>query len=427
MPTATACSKSIFFFFIWVLAFSFDCFAELPAPRFEAYRVLGNQKKKVEAFSGAAKWSWQNVGVGAQALKARAVFTIPEALSNATIEVANPSASIKTKDKKLQITTSDLVTKVNFNRSATDIIQIEFHMIVPKGGVFDEGCEALGIQLQFSESELPFYLGARCQKTANAFQLQISFPSEADVDKSSIFDSQGKGESWRVYELGNLDAAQGELAKITLKFKDKNYDLGVSSNKKSEVKKGAAEAKFAVGVGYDSLKFKSPVTSAADSKPVFFLKGLPYKLFWRIGLGIDLATAVGLSQNENSISYLQIVPYGYLRLIESKSMILEGRGYFSISSQTHSASGGGYQYNRAGVGFLSGFRLSPNWKMMIEARTDSLGSTKFKSHFFADLHILRTNRLSWGFGVQSQNLTVNETTTEQHQFSHTLFYGLVVY
>lgn len=412
---------------LWISFFSLNCFAELPVPQFEAFRIINGQKKKVESFSVSAKWSWQNVGVGAQALKARAVFTMPDSLSAATIEVVNPSASVKTKDKKLLLITSDLVTKVNFKRSPTDIIQIEFYLIVPKGGVFEDGCEDLGIQVQSGGDAFPFFLGAKCRKTQNIFQLQISFPSEADVEKSTIFDTQGKGESWKVYELGNVEAAQGELAKITLKFQEKYFDLVVSSNKKSEVKKYSPEAKFAIGLGYDSMKFTSPVVKASDAKPVFFLKGLPYKLFWKIGIGIDLATAVGLSQNENSISYLQIVPYGYLRVVESKSVILEGRGYFSISSQTHSASGGGYQYNRAGVGFLAGFRLSPSWKMLMEARTDSLGSATVKSHMFADLHFLRKSRFTWGLGVQAQNLTVNESPTVQHQFSHGLLYGLVVY
>jgi len=71
--------------------------------------------------------------------------------------------------------------------------------------------------------------------------------------------------------------------------------------------------------------------------------------------------------------------------------------------------------------------LSPNWKMIVESRTDSLGSAAIKSHIFADLQILRTGHFSWGWGALIQEVTVNETTSTQHKFSHALFYGLVVY
>lgn len=428
MRPALAFTRLIFFFTLWISLASSICYADLPTPRFEAFRMVKDEKRKVVAFSGDAKWVWQDVGVGAEALRARIVFKLPEALVNAAVSVVNSSAQVTVKDGKLLLITGDLATRVNFTRSPKDVIQVEFNLLIPKGGIFEDGCQKLGIQFLTNPDEFPFYIGARCKLQQRSLQLQISFPSETDVEKSTIFDSQGKGESWKVYELGNVDAAQGELAKITLKYKESDFELIVNSTKKAEAKtRKGKEAKFAVGLGYDSMTFTSPDLKISDAKPVFLLKGLPYKLFWKFGLGIDLATAIGLTQSNSSISYLQIAPYGYLRFFESRSLLLEARGYFSISSQTHSASGGGYQYNQFGAGLLMGVRLSPNWKMIVESRTDSLGSAAIKSHIFADLQILRTGHFSWGWGALIQEVTVNETTSTQHKFSHALFYGLVVY
>lgn len=399
-------------------------------PQFEAFRLSEKKRKPVVAFSGKGMWYWENVGDGAQALKAKIVFNLPESLRSAQISSLTNSASVNVKDNKLILLTGDVITLIQFKRSENDIILIELKILGDHWGIWDKGCEEANLNIQIEPAVLPYFIGARCVSKTKNPQLQLSFPSTLEVERSSLFDSQGKGESWRVYELGNIDAAEGEVASLTLKYKGQNFELKVLSTKSVEIRGYAPEAKFAVGFGYDSLSFSSTTISSKESKPIFLLKGLPYKLFWRFGFGIDLSTAFSLTQSENSISYLQILPYGYFRIYESKKFIFEGRSSFAISSQTHAASGGGYQVNQVGMGLMTAIKLGTSWWISTEVRTDAISSNTIKSHQFYDLRLLRDpnkGNLGWGSGIQFQSIKVIEASKADNLFSQSILYGLVVY
>ncbi len=419
-----------------IIAFLFSVFlgvtsssvlaSELPDPKFEIYRVVGTQKKVITSISGQAKWSWEKVGDGVQALKVKASFNLPEVLKSATVTPTNSQTKVSIKDQKLNILTSELESTLNFKTQQNQSMQLSFKFTASGLIFFDQGCQEMSLQSKVEPKSLAFYIGLKCNIKPSGVQLSLSLPSEAEVENSSLHDLQGKGESWKLYEFGNLDAAKGEVANFKIRYLKQVYNLSIVSVKQDEIKKKGKEAKFAVGLGYDSLKYDSSIGKFTDSKPIFFLKGLPYSLFWRIGMGIDLEIALALSKSDNNISFLQFLPYGYLRIIDSPGFLFEGRGYFSITTQAHAASGGGYQLNQVGAGAKMGVRVFEPWWLSIESRRDGLGSNVVNAHLFADVSVMRRSKdksnLVWGAGYQFQDIKINETVTLQDEFSQSLFY-----
>lgn len=417
--------RKIFFLFFGLVCINVQA-AELAEPKFEVYRIVGDQRKKINSISGQAKWYWEKVGDGALALRIKANFSIPSVLSSAVVSTANSSVRAKIEGQKLTLVTSDMLSVLSFTKSPAERMQFEFKVDRVGMGIYEEDCKEIGLESRIDSKEIPFFVGLRCQSNAQGTQLWMTIPAEASIERSSVHDTQGKGENWKVYELGNVDAAKGEIASFRIRFLNKNYNLNITSIKIDEAKRKGKEAKFALGLGYDSMKFEGSIGKFSDSKPVFILKGLPYSLFWRIGMGIDLTVALAFVKNDNSISYLQILPFGYLRFVERPGFLLEGRGYFSITNQAHASSGGGYQTNQIGAGTRLGFRAYEPWWVYLEARQDGIGTDAIRSHIFGDLLVLRRSknkdRLVWGGGLQYQEIKVDETSLAQEKFGQSLIY-----
>ena len=420
-------TRFLLFFLLLLVLFPTVLFAaEMSAPEFEIYRVRNGQTELFEAIKGKAKWSWETVSEGVQAYKIRALFELPESFRGTTVSSENPGVKVVMKNQKLLLITNQVTTSLVFSRTASEETTYEFKVIKPTSfKLAMSGCEELKLRGIFDKENLPFFAGLKCVMDARGLQLQLSYTSELNVEFSSTYDSQGKGESWKVYDLGNIEAASGELANMRLRNREQTYTLRVSTAKQEELKT-ITKAQFSLGLGYNALKFKSPAVTASDGKPIFVLKFLPYKLWGLLGVGVDLITTISPAKSDNSITFFQVLPYSYLRFFDSSVFKLEARGYFSMTTQSHVGSGGGFQLNQAAGGLMLAVRPMNSWWMNLEFRQDGLGSDVVKSHYAADLQFMRAaerkQSLLWGIGFQSQYIKVLESVAVENEYTNNMVY-----
>ena len=257
---------------LFIISPSLSHSAEMSAPEFEIYRIRNGQKELFQTITGKAKWSWETVSEGVQAYKIRALFELPESFKGTQVTSDNPSVKIVMKNQKLLLVTNQTITNLVFARSASQKMSFEFKIVKPTDfKLVTSGCKELKLHGLFDRESLPFFVGLKCVMDARGLQLQLSYTAEMNIEFSSTYDTQGKGESWKVYDLGNIEAASGELANVRLRNRETTYSLKVLTVKQEELKT-ITKAQFSLGLGYNSLNFKSPAATASDEKPIFVLK-----------------------------------------------------------------------------------------------------------------------------------------------------------
>lgn len=423
---------------VFILFFLTGSFSQLALAQnssdlqFSVFLVEGEKQTPIDVGSARGKLAWEKVAEGVEAIKGKMAFTLPESIKIQSASSASSSADIKFKGQRVLLVTADLNTVIDIEQAGGPTVKILVKIKSTDWPLWVTGCEELGLKFKSSKSPLPFFVGVRClnDKSSGLTKLQMSFPEELQLENSNLVESAGKGESWRSYDLGNLDAAQGLIARFKVRFQKQSYALGLASTKIQAPLKKPVESKFALGIGYDMMKFDSPLATVSDANPLFLAKALPYKLFWILGAGIDLAATLNTKQSENSISYFQVSPYAQLRLFTTDAFTLDPRVYYSLTKQGHAFSSASFQVNQAGVGLKIGFQVTDGLLGQFEYRTDSIGSEVIKSHYLVDLGLRQKSlpeKLAWGGGVQMQSITVISSPAVEYQFSNMAVYGLVIF
>lgn len=395
---------------------------------------INGESRAAIAADVQAKWSWEKVSNGVEAVKAKIIFNLPDSIQIKEANSPSSSADIKFKGQKVLLVTGDLNTFINIDQTNGQSSKLLVKIQSTNWPRWVTGCNEAGLQFKTNVPVLPFFVGVRCVNEGSIARLHLSFPEEIQIEKSNLTESAGKGESWRSYDLGNLDAAQGLIAKLQVRFQKQSFVLGLASSKVQAPVKKPAESKFALGLGYDMMKFDSLTTSVSDANPLFIAKALPYRLFWIVGVGIDLETTLSMKQSEQTISFFQVSPYAQARLLSFDSFTLDPRVYYTVTRQSHAFTSANVQFNQVGVGFKTSFQLTDGLLGQFEFRTDSLGSQVVKSHSLIDLSARQkpangnTANISFGGGFQMQKLTVvDPISSSQYDFSNMAVYGLVIF
>ena len=255
----------------------------------------------------------------------------------------------------------------------------------------------------------------------------MTFPSDVELSQSSLFESSGKGENWRVYDLKKINAAISDLGRFDFTFKGKTYVYTLASLKGEAADKKAPEPNFAISAGYGQFKLSSIDATGSESKPVVRLEFLPHKIWRALGGGAEVESAVGLSSTPTSMTYIQASFYAHLRLKLTQLFEIHPRVYYVISNQ-NTGSGVGYQTNQVGAGLFALAHISATWQMHAEYMTEALGSQVIKSHDLIDIsliHSIGESARSYGGGAQMQSYKVVDAQNNVRNFTQTILYGLV--
>jgi hypothetical protein len=243
-----------------------------------------------------------------------------------------------------------------------------------------------------------------------------------------VFEIKGKGESYRLYEIGNIKAAAGAIAEFAFELEGKSVIAQVVSLRKEQTDKKPKTGRIGVGLSFLSLSVDSTDVAASDSKPGVLVKVSPYPLLRKVNVGLSIESALDLAEKENSISFSQYQFFLGYSLMDASRLEIAPRLYFVVSNHQHDASRLGLRHNNVGGGLFSSYSLGGRFLLQLEGLVSSFGSKAVKSHFALDLSLIRAARttqgIGWGFGLKSQSFSAKGLTSES-RLDQTIGYGIL--
>lgn len=372
------------------------------------------------------RWGWVKTPEGGRVFRSLILIDTPYDLANAAPQASDPSTTFKIKGQRLLVQTNAMVQRIQFGVSGPEI---ELKNWPPRPSFIDENCAELNLTLTPVGAKAPFLLATSCNQTESKTSVHLTFPSDVELLESTLFETLGKGENWRVYDIKKISMADKEIGRFQFRFKKKTYTYFLGSNKVDSSESPQLDPDVAFGIGYGQFKLSSSDVNINDAKPIARIQYLPH-VFWRgFGVGANAEAAVATSTSSRSISYVQVLGYAFWQARLSSSFELQPRAYFVVTNQS-SSSGVGYQTNNAGAGAYLAWKIGQRFLVRLEGMTQSIGSKVIKSHQQVDLSVLSlgsNQRWGWGAGSQMQSCSVVDSENNVRKFDQILFYGLVAF
>jgi hypothetical protein len=384
------------------------------------FDVTGGKKTPINtAATHRAEWIKNADGVRAYS----SVIKMALPFDVAGISAETESVTLKSKGRTILYRTLNMVDRFNIGEKT-----IEVQIKNPSKGVIDENCKAKLVKLEL-KSSAPFFVATSCEQVGDNLMLSLTIPAPVQIQKSSVFESKGKGESYRLYEIGNIKAASGAIAEFTFKLGDKIVNAQMVSLRKEQTDKKPKAGRIGIGLGYFMLKVQSSAVNASDSKPGVIVKVSPYPLFAGLNIGLSLESALALTENVNSVTYSQYQFFLGYNLVNSSKLDLAPRVYYVVSNHQHDLSRLGLKHNNVGGGLFASYTMSDRLLLQFEGLMSSFGSQAVKSHMAFDLSVIRarksTQGTSWGVGAKMQSYSAKGLTTEP-KFDQMIGYGIVI-
>ncbi len=225
------------------------------------------------------KWSFADVDADATALVARAV--IPLAAGEKPVKVTGDGVFWKptwVKPGKMMIGLGALNSKIEVTMADGAKREWTARLVFKDSPIVEEGCKAVGLKVKpVKERKRPWFLGVRCVKKAKRVILQMSVPQEVEWDTTSIFEVNGKGERWKVFELSsaNLVGEKNTVGEFTFRSGNETFTYALvqaqSSGKEAVEVKPPEKAflKLRLGGGLAQLNSQTPALSGSGIGPLF--------------------------------------------------------------------------------------------------------------------------------------------------------------
>lgn len=288
-------------------------------------------------------------------------------------------------------------------------------------------CYEEGLVFEFKPEKPKFLSFIECRKTGQNLDFLLTVPEEVKITESSQFEKLGKGESWKLYGLGNVGAAKGDLVKmkfnyggfpVELVLRTRNLDIGQQS---------FSEGYLITQFGLSQLSIKSNDVTVSDIKPILGMESFPYGLlsFFKIGFKGEFVINVG--QNNKSINSTKIFPRAYLQFVNSESLDMYAITEVAILSQKHLTSNFGYDITQVGAGLgitYTSSKQSP-WRHDFEVRKIGFSSQVIQNFIVVDYSILKRRKegYAWGLKLRMDTSKIVVAEKQTADFSMTSLLG----
>lgn len=296
--------------------------------------------------------------------------------------------------------------------------------------VLDENCRSLQLVLQPIGKAIPFFAGTSCHQSGGAVDFALTLPREADFTSSTLFETKGKGERYRYYELSKIQVAAGSIGKFSVVYQGRSYDLDLHSllSSSSKIKEPPREMLIAA-LGYAMLKISGSDIDASDAKPLLRVKVPHYPISGGFGVSANVDFGVPLGSSDTSIAYRQFELYGAYEVSFGPRWLLRPKLGYVVFSQSHAGSGIGLDANQVGFGAMVEYAVSEKFGIQLDAMMCGLGSAVTKSHYALEVGFLRhkTGTMGWGLGARLQSYRAAGEAGVERQFGQTLFFGLITF
>lgn len=350
-------------------------------------------------------------------------------LDNQVIQLKPVEIKYKVNNNKIIIKTQFLTSQIKIGNHENIIIK--FSGVPPMN--IDENCKASRIDVISQPEKFPFFVGLNCQTNKSGVQVHLSFPQEVELVSSSIFETLGKGEIYRTYDLTPVQLSQAKIGDFEFSFKDQKYhmslnsiqDKAISKNNSNSASENQLTSAFRVQIGSANLSLKMGDVYYKTQNPALQLDLLPKKIWKNMIAGLEAeltvksnnkansnassSSSTDSTATDNNLSYMSLRNYfGYSFEFSNNKLFLQPRTYFDISSQK-SGSGVNVDTTQIGLGILFGFNIGSKNFIQFNYMTEALSSPVIQKHRLVELQYIRKSPDShwgWGFTAQVQSFLV---------------------
>lgn len=214
------------------------------------------------------------------------------------------SITVKNNRALISIDQFEKVWSLNFDGQPWKI-QIR-HRLSKK--IVDQTCKQQLLDVE-AAANLPFYFAVHCRTEGEQTYLTVTVPLEADLIETPISERGGKGENWKLFEIGNVQSAAGRIVTFTFEYDKKRFPLTLFSKRNPADKSITVFASLASSnSSIDSRDFQ-----VADGK-VSFILGVVSKPIWdAVRVGVELRSGLMSSDPDKNIDSTHYLVFGGYR------------------------------------------------------------------------------------------------------------------
>jgi hypothetical protein len=192
----------------------------------------------------------------------------------------------------------------------------------------DPSCAPFSLLLRPTQSPIPLPIAMKCQEKGSNLRLHISMTSEGEWLKSSVFELEGKGERWKLYEFSRSQTQSGEvLGSFDLMYRNKTFKYELVSEQSSVDNPQVDQETygFHLLLGTAGLSVERPQDLAQENSYLLGLRFVSKKWLWglRGGADINVAQSFGGSDGQQSLTYKEFRGSLRYRLFEQSTFSIE--------------------------------------------------------------------------------------------------------
>lgn len=198
--------------------------------------------------------------------------------------------------------------------------------------------ETVSVDKTDIKSELPFILATHCRLENKNLFITVSTTADVEWLESSIFESAGKAERWRDYQVPAWSPNGGVISKLRMKLGSQIYNLNLVAPKSSENRKKedyvkqkqSLEKLFenTIKISSMSLGLNADTIAATDGKYALGYDFLSPKFMDLFKFGGSFVTSLETSKKDEALSFLEVLMHAdYVYSINNEIDLSIGPAY----------------------------------------------------------------------------------------------------
>lgn len=257
-----------------------------------SFQIAWKRNNQVFNLPSRAKWNFLEIAPGVKALFAQVMIAQPTGAKIQSIRGAH--LQVKPgwiKPDKVMLALGATVTRfeVTLEGGAKEIWTAELQMPGPR--VVQNDCIQAGLNI-VPEAGLkwPLFFGASCTLKENRVVLTASVPGDVEWGETTVFETDGKGERWKVFEISrnNLIAGGDIFAVFGFTWRGQKTSFNVIQVRKKggiqvvtpEKKKKSEELRTRLDFGFTQYSGKTPQAEAASMSPLLGAQVMTPEILW---------------------------------------------------------------------------------------------------------------------------------------------------
>ncbi len=330
------------------------------------------------------------------------------------------SARVKIADGSVTFGVDDLQGEFVLKNSAGEskTVSYKYQLPVSEQGMIYKSCSEQNLDIRISTA-FPAgpVLSLHCVREGQKFYLGVSTLGTLDIATTSLPELDGKGETWRVYDLGAIKAEASTMIDMTVVYAQKEYTVTLASRKietkviiapappAPKVKENPREKQMIRFGGAYAMNKLSIVNSYSDSSPGLYFGFTSKPLAFGLKLGAEFKQFFA-AKSEQAISASDIKAHLQSDFnLGGKSFVISPRAYFVNSKMSQSITNFDLNLVSFGGGLSFNYYFSERDFVELGYKTFGFGSEVVSSatsmYIFVNLFSFKKYNFNLGFELQN--------------------------